>query len=382
MQAWIRITGNQKIQPIGLDIGHKSLKMVQVAVSEDRIRVLAARRAVWNAGAIADGPPRERAVIEAVCRLLSDNPFRGRQVVSALPVDALRITSVRLSEPEKLQADKILRKEAAERFNLDPAKDTIHYIHAGTVRQSDVVKDEYILFAADSETISTHIRILEEAGLTPVGIDAPPCALFRSFERTMRRQEDRERTIIFIDVGHRFTTVVFGRSGEICFVKQIPVGIELFTQEVASSLGISPADAESLRVRLQRDEPLDPATRRPVVDALNMMAEQLAGEVSLCLRYYTVTFRGKRVERAIVAGGGAYELVLRDALRRHLSVEVEIAEPLRGFDLCRAALDDGCSSEQADLALAVGLSLKGWDIGISHSAPAEHPEPVLEGEPL
>ena len=113
-----------------------------------------------------------------------------------------------------------------------------------------------------------------------------------------------------------------------------------------------------------------------------MMAEQLAGEVSLCLRYYTVTFRGKRVERAIVAGGGAYELVLRDALRRHLSVEVEIAEPLRGFDLCRAALDDGCSSEQADLALAVGLSLKGWDIGISHSAPAERPEPVLEGEPL
>ena len=32
MQAWMRITGNQKIQPIGLDIGHKCLKMVQLAV--------------------------------------------------------------------------------------------------------------------------------------------------------------------------------------------------------------------------------------------------------------------------------------------------------------------------------------------------------------
>jgi type IV pilus assembly protein PilM len=382
MQAWMRITGNEKIQPIGLDIGHKSLKMVQLAVGEDRIRVLAARRVALDADVAPDGPQWERAVIEGVCRLLSDNPFRGRQVVSALPIDVLRITSVRLSEAEKPQADKILRKEAAERFNLDPAKDTINHIHAGSIRQSDIVKDEYILFAADSETISTHIRILEEAGLTLVSIDAPPCALFRSFERTMRRQEDRERTIIFIDVGHRFTTVVFGRSGEICFVKQIPVGIELFTQEVASSLGILATDAESLRARLQRDEPVDAATRRPVVDALNVMAEQLASEVSLCLRYYTVTFRGKRVERAIVAGGGAYELVLRDALRRHLSVEVEIAEPLRGFDLSHAALDGGCGNEHADLALAVGLSLKGWDAGVANPAPAERPEPVLEGESL
>lgn len=382
MRAWKCIAGNQKTQPIGLDIGHKSLKMVQLAVCEDRVKVIAARRAALDADAALDAQEWERAVVATARRLLADNPFRGRQVISSLPIDTLKITSVRLAEAEAPQADKILRKEAAERFGLDPAKDTINYLHAGSVRQSDVVKDEYILFAADNETIGTHIQILEEAGLTPVGIDAPPCALFRSFERTMRRQEDRERTIIFIDVGHRFTTVVLGRSGEICFVKQIPVGVWQFTEEIASSLGISSADADSLRVRLQRDEPVDAATRRPVVDALNITAEQLAGEIALCLRYYTVTFRGKRVERAIVAGGGAYELVLRDALRRHLSVEVEIAEPLRGFDLSHAAIDAGREAEYADLALCVGLSLKGWNGAASSRVSPERLEPVLEGESL
>jgi len=379
MPAWKCITGNQKIQPIGLDIGHKSLKMVQLAVCEDRVKVVAARRAPLDADASQDAQDWERAVIAAARRLLADNQFRGRHVVSALPIDTLKITSVRLAEAEAPQADKILRKEAAERFGLDSAKDTINYLHAGNVRQSDVVKDEYILFAADSETIATHVRILEEAGLTPVSIDAPPCALVRSFDRTMRRQEDRERTIIFVDVGYRFTTVVLGRSGEICFVKQIPVGIGQFTQEIASSLGIAFGDAESLRIRLQRDEPVDAATRRPVVDALNVTAEHLAGEVSLCLRYYTVTFRGKRVERAIVAGGGAYEQVLRDALRRHLSVDVEIAEPLRGFDVNHAAIDAGHGVEYADLALSVGLSLRGWDATASNRASVERVESVLEG---
>ena len=188
--------------------------------------------------------------------------------------------------------------------------------------------------------------------------------------------------MIFVDVGHRFTTVVFGRSSEICFVKQIAVGIGQFTGEVASALGISLADAESLRLRLLRDEPVDAATRRPVVDALNVMAEQLAGEISLCLRYYTVTFRGKRVERAVVAGGGAYEQVLRDVLRRHLSVEVEIAEPLRGFECNPGSIEDRDGSRSADLALAVGLSLKGHGVSVSARTCADPLESVLEGDPL
>ncbi len=376
------MAGNLKNQPIGLDIGHSSLKMVQLAVGEDRVKVLAARRAPLNSDTTLDDREREEMVVHAVRRLLAEGPFHGRNVISALPVDKLRITSLRLSETETPQADKILRKEAAERFGLDPQRDPINYIHAGSVHQGDVVKDEHILFATDSETIGSHIRVLEEAGLTPVGIDAPPCALFRTFERTMRRQEDRERTVIFIDVGHRFTTVVFGRSGEICFVKQIPVGVAHFTREIASTLGISFADAESLRLRLSRDELADASTRRPVVDALNTMADQLAGEISLCLRYYTVTFRGKRVERAVVAGGGAYEQVLRDVVRRHLSVDVEIAEPLRGFECGPGSIEDRDRNGSADLALAVGLSLKGWGVCVSARTCVDPLEAVLEGERL
>jgi len=376
--SWI--TTSRKVQPIGLDIGHRSLKMVQLALGEDRPKVLAARRIPV---ASDEGDPREqeKAVVAAIQCLLADGQFRGRDVVSALPIDKIKITSLRLAEAEMDQADGILRREAAERFSLDPAKDAIDYLPAGSVRQGDEVKNEYILFAIDNEIVSTQIRLLEEAGLTPIALDAPPCALFRTFERTMRRQADRERTIIFIDIGHRYTTVVFGRGGEICLVKQIALGMAQFNEEVAGALGLAPAEAESFRLRLQRDDALDAATRRLVVDALNVTSEQLAGEVSLCLRYYTVTFRGKRVERAVVAGGGAYEQVLRDVLRRHLSVEVEVAEPLRGFEVERGQVDNAGPNGFADLALAVGLSLKGWES--PWAAPTESaaaPEPVLEGD--
>jgi Tfp pilus assembly PilM family ATPase len=154
-----------------------------------------------------------------------------------------------------------------------------------------------------------------------------------------------------------------------------------FNDEVALALGIAAPEAESFRLRLQRDDAIEADTRRHVVDALNLMSEQLAGEISLCLRYYTVTFRGKRVERAIVAGGGAYEQILRDVLRRHLSVEVEVAEPLRGFDVPPDGIDQEGSNGFADLALAVGLSLKGWDSSAAaEGESAARVEPVREGE--
>jgi type IV pilus assembly protein PilM len=376
---WIRMS--QKIQPIGLDLGHSRVKMVQIALGEDRLKVLVARRAALDSGLACDSPERQRTLIQTIKRLVAEGGLRGRNVVCALPADKVKITSLRLAEAEAGEIDQAVRSEAADRFGLDPRVDAIAYLLAGSVRQDDQVRNEYIVFAVDNETIRSHITLLEEAGLTPVGLDVPPCALFRAFERTMRRQDDREKTLVFLDVGYRYTVVVFGRADEICFVKHIAIGTNHFDEEVASTLGIASTDAEVLRRKLQHDESMDTALRRHVVDALNAVTERLAGEVSLCLRYYTVTFRGKRVERAVVVGGGAGESILFDALRRHLSIAVDVGEPLRGFTAGpdHAGATDGEGT--ADLALAVGLSLKGWcsPVRVETECVAE-PEPVLEGE--
>ncbi|GAH68580.1 unnamed protein product, partial [marine sediment metagenome] len=260
----------------------------------------------------------------------------------------------------------------------DPDKDTINYVLAGNVQQGDEIKNELILFAADDETIKNHIGMLEEAQLRPVAIDTIPCALFRSFERSLRRQEDREHTVVFVDVGSRFTTVVFGRGGEISFVKQIPIGGEKFNREIAAKLGISINEAETLRGKLRMEragaEPyfqgtpaqntanegrLDASTRQVMVDAISAAAEELAREISLCFRYYTVTFRGKRVERAVFAGGEAYEGILLNVLRRQLAVEIEVAQPLKGFDMMNVNFDSDKRGLLCEWAVAVGLSLKG-----------------------
>ena len=376
MISWKLKTRGQ--QPIGLDIGHNSIKMIQLAVNEGHISILAADKVHIDAGINGDGEERRSFVISTIKQMLTKGNFRGRNVVSCLPSDRLKITSLRLAEAETQEIEQVLRKEVGQRFGLDPDKDTINYVLAGNVQQGDEIKNELILFAADDETIKNHIGMLEEAQLRPVAIDTIPCALFRSFERSLRRQEDREHTVVFVDVGSRFTTVVFGRGGEISFVKQIPIGGEKFNREIAAKLGISINEAETLRGKLRMERAsagpyfqgtpsqntanegrLDASTRQVMVDAISAVAEELAREISLCFRYYTVTFRGKRVERAVFAGGEAYEGILLNVLKRQLAVEIEVAQPLKGFDMMNVNFDSDRRGLLCEWAVAVGLSLKG-----------------------
>jgi len=358
--------------------------MIQLATNSGRTSVVAAGKACIDAGINGDDQARRSFVISAVKRMLDEGSFQGRDVVSCLPNDGLKITSLRLTETGAEETEQALKKEVVQRFGLNPDKDAMDYMLAGDVQQGDEIKNELILFAADNETIKSHIEMLEEASLVPVAIDTVPCALFRSFERSLRRQEDRERTLVFVDVGSRWTVVVFGRGGEISFVKQIPIGGERFSSEIAAKLGINVGQAQMLRDKLRVErglrvpppgpvvqpsdgsgQGLDAATRQVVIDAISAVAEELAREISLCLRYYTVTFRGRRVERAFFTGGEAYENILLSVLKRHLTVEIEVAQPLRGFDLSGEGTHVNLDSDRRGLlcewAVAVGLSLKGWN---------------------
>ncbi len=409
--------------PIGLDIGHSSIKMIQLEVKGGYRNVVAAAKTDIDPGLNGDKEARRSFVVSAVKRMLADGDFRGRNVVSCLSNDSLRISNLRLGRTDTERIEQAVKKEMQPRFGLDPDKDIVDYIVAGDVRHGDEIRSELILLAVDSETVKDHIDMLTEAGLRLVAVDAIPCALFRGFERLLQRQEDKEQTTVFVDVGGRFTTVVFGRAGEISFIKQVPIGGERFNQEVAAKLGVDISGAQTLRRTLRAErlagagswgltcdktdgdnqtqqeqdgapelalpqvraedsfgvdsenpcdflrkqeqgfdgirQRLDTSTRQAVVDAVSVVAEELAKEISLCFRYYTVTFRGKRVERTVFAGGGAYEDILLNVLRRRLTVEIEMAQPLKGFNLMNVDFDGDRRGLLYEWAVAVGLSLKG-----------------------
>ena len=186
-----------------------------------------------------------------------------------------------------------------ERFGLKTETHEIRFISAGNIRQGDEIKNEIILFAIDKESLKEHIEMLEQAGVTPVAIDTVPCALFRSLQRSLRRTADQEKANVFVDVGSSHTTVIIGKAGEIIFAKQIDIAGEQINRQIASRLGIGLDEAVHLRSKLRNEAEageIEPAMRQIVIDSMNSVIDELAREISLCFRYYAVTFRGQQAQ--------------------------------------------------------------------------------------
>jgi hypothetical protein len=85
--------------------------------------------------------------------------------------------------------------------------------------------------------------------------------------------------------------------------------------------------------------------------------EALGREIALCLRYYSVTFRGHRPSKVRIFGGEAADPLLLGVLNAALSLPVEAGRPLFSVDTSRMDASDrmGFMSEWAQ---AFGLSLR------------------------
>ena len=353
-----------KARPIGLDIGRDSVRMIQLASSGDKARVIAADQMRLNTDIDADEQDGRESVTSAIKEMLARGNFRGTDVVSSLSSDCLRIKSLRLETTDADQIEELVQKDIAAQFGLDPDADEIRYMVAGSVYQSDEIKNEVIFLGADKPSIAEHISLLEEAGLTPVAIDVVPCALFRCFQGSLRRQEDQQLVSVFIDIGSSFTTVIISRGQQMAFAKQIPIAGRHMNEQVASKLNVDYDEAKLLRSKLRNadSETIEASTRRAIVDAMSHVVEELAKEILLCFKYYAVTFRGNRPTEAVFAGSEAYESVMLDALKKHLDIEVKVAQPFRGFDLAGTDFASDEHSCFCEWAVAVGLGIKGWDL--------------------
>jgi type IV pilus assembly protein PilM len=356
--------GKGRVQPIGLDIGYSSIKMIQLCREGQTIHVAAAAETAIDLALLDNPSARKEFIISSIRQMYSQGGFGVKQAVSCLPCDAIRIKSLRLDTSDPQEIERFMADEVATRLGLNPEVDELRYVTAGPVFQGEQIKNEIIFFGIEKAALTDHLEMLEQAHLDPISIDTVPCALFRSFQRSLRRREDQNTASVLVDLGSHFTTVIIGQGLQIIFIKQIPIAGQHLTQEIASRLGIQPAEAAILRSKLHDPQSggLDEETTRAVTDAMNGMIEELAREISLCFKYYAVTFRGQCPTEAVFAGGEAYEPILMDALHRHLGIQIHIAEPLRGFDLSRVGFNRRRNPQMSEWAVAVGLGLRGWEI--------------------
>jgi type IV pilus assembly protein PilM len=328
MSRWLT---QRRFSPIGIDVGTRSLKIVQL--SGDRTRLVdAARVDLAPLPEKASADEQCQRLAEALRRGLAAHEFRGRDAVVALGDRQLFLQNVRVAKQAGAQLDRQVAKEAAGRipFGVDEAE--IRFVEAADVRQGDQTLREVIVFAVQRAVIQQTLRVVEEARLKPVAIDIEPAALARSYAAQYRRDEDRQSRALLVHLGYSRTAALVAQNDDLLFVKYIDVGGQHFDLAVARHLKMDLHDAVSLRRHNgdRRAELQDPEVARGVAEALRPVLERLANELAMCVRYHSVTFRGQPIVRTVLGGGEATN-GLADYLSKHLDLKTELSDPFRTF---------------------------------------------------
>ena len=331
--------------PIALDIGTDCVKMLQMQSVGGSMSVRASGHWQVPPGEARNGDLWRQLVVRAVKEMLQRGNFAGNRVITALSSNDLMIKNVRLPLMSQAETDEAIRWEAKERFGSDFSPDQLHYLHAGQIRQGADSCQEVILLASPGELVESHVTMLKEMGLVPEYIDAEPQAMFRPFERMLRRRADENEISVVVDLGHSSTKVVVGRGRDLVLVKKIDIGGKDLAEAVARQLNLSVEEAAELRLQIigeyansdrdteSNDQKADPnSTSWTIIDAVRGKVEELGREIALCLRYCSVTFRGLRPRRVMLTGGQAYDPAVMKLLGEQLSIECQIGRPLQGID--------------------------------------------------
>ena len=327
MVGWF---AKRRYGPIGVDVGSRSVKLLQL--NAERNRVLESVR--WDlAAADADPADRDAQLVKAIQRAREGRNFRGRNAVFSIGSADLFVQNIRVPQATGEELSRIVCAEAAGRVPFAGDEAEVRYVEAANVRQGDGVRREVILMACHRPVLRRILAVAEGSGLVPVAIDVEPNALLRCYSRQFRRDQDREQRVMFVNVGASSTAVVIARGAGAMFMKYIDVGGRLLDEAVARHLKMNLSEAAALRRHNgdRRADQRDPEITRSIAESIRPVLDRLTNELSMCIRYYSVTFRGQPLERLALGGGEASETLV-EWLNGRLDVSCELGDPLRSYE--------------------------------------------------
>ena len=266
--------------PIGVEIGDSVLRMVQL----DSSRSDSIRRAV--------AIPLDQGRIDVARLRRGLRGFRGRDVVVSPSRAALSVRPARLPMLQGEELREAARWEAAAQLGSDGADLVAEPIVVARTAGDDG-RLEMLLVAGSASGLEAELSPLLEAGLRPIAVEPAFLGSGRAHAMRSRRDAERETVRIVVDVGSEESWIVVMRGDGVVFAKQVEVGGRRFDEEIARDLGIEVDDAGRSRLDAACGR-VDGLVRGAVAEAVRRTASGLAEEISMAVRYATVSARLSR----------------------------------------------------------------------------------------
>jgi type IV pilus assembly protein PilM len=335
--------------PIGLDIGSKTIKIVELAKDGDRWK-LKASGMVGHNGIAPEHSKTDKElmpVAEAIRKLYKDAKISSREVNIALPEPQVSTRTVSFPLLTDAEISSAVKWEA-EQYIPFPINEAVIQ-HQVIERRENVSPPQVIvlLVATPKELVEKYAKVVEMAGLKLYVVETDLLALTRSLAPT-------DRTVMIVDFGARSTNIAIARNGYLNFSRSIPTAGEAFTRAVSQGLGIEAKQAEEYkRTYGLQQASLEGKIRTAIDPVLRMVSD----EIKKAIHYYQSEEKGESPSSIILSGGSAGMPEIASALTKLVGFEVVIGNPFSNVNIDPAAVQY-ISGYAPFYSVSVGLAMR------------------------
>lgn len=332
----------------GLDIGHSSVRAMQIINSHGKSRVVGYGVTAFDVSAIDDGVIVKPEIIAEAVQKLFHNGLVGKittnRVALSVPVSRAFTRSI--------EAPKMSDKDLADMVKTEvdqyiPAATESLYIDYSKVTDSKG-KTTVFIVAMPRRIVDSYIMLARLLGLEAVIIQTSSGAGANLF--TYDSQSDL--ATVLVDFGSDSADItIFDKNPIVSGTA--PCGGEQITKLIGKTLGVTAHEAVIIKSRygLTLSKKQD-----QIVESLKPTLALLTREIRRTLRYYEERAKSKRpISQIVIMGGGANMPGLADYLTSDLRIPVRSFDPTAYLDFGR--LQPFNSSERMSYVTAAGLAL-------------------------
>ena len=334
---------------VGLDIGSGLIKVAVIDHAKAEPELVRVVITPLLADAIVEGEIMDPGIVsEAIVATLAAAGVTTKDVVTAVGGRDVIIKKIQIERVKEQQARELMRWEAEQHVPFD--MESIELDFQILDPDGDSPEMHVILVAAKRELVEAKLRVLTEAGLTPVVVDVDAFALHNAFKRSYPAA--MQGVVALVNIGHEVTNVNILDDGVPILTRDITVGTRRFREDLQRDRGLGADHAAALLQSYDRSADLD-----AVIEG---RGEEISVGVERAVAVLASSSRSASNLRAVyVCGGGGRIPGLADALGARLRLSVEQANPLASLQIRDGALESLVADEVAPLLmLPIGLALR------------------------
>ncbi|KKQ36531.1 MAG: Type IV pilus assembly protein PilM [Candidatus Woesebacteria bacterium GW2011_GWA1_37_7] len=334
---------------VGLDIGSKTIKVVELAKDGANWRLKASGIVSYK------GVPPEQSkedkelapLSAAIKKLYKDAKISSKNVAISLPETQVFTRTVKFPPLNDAEIASAVKWEADQYIPIPLSEAIVE--HQIIERRENTTPAEVLvlLVATPKLTVEKYARVVEMSGLNLVVVETELMALVRSLAPI-------DQTVLLVDFGAKSTDIAVSKKGMLSFSRSIPTAGDAFTRAVSQTLGVEERQAEEYKKAYGLS---GGQSQGKIKTALDPVFRMVADEMKKAIHFYQSDEKGDSPRSAVLSGGTAGMPEVASVLTKLLGIEVVVGNPFSKINVDPAAVRS-LTGYAPLYSVAAGLALR------------------------